>query len=131
MNNLKMRRKRAFVKAKLFKIASVYLFTKTEYRFSLHKVNSDSALFGLIASGVKNDFEVCELAFGKDGKRNRKIALMQVEGLIHICGQDQEELVSMKSPFIAIEELKDSLNQLPAEQLAFISDRLPISMFGV
>ena len=30
MNNLKMRRKRAFVKAKLFKIASVYLFTKTE-----------------------------------------------------------------------------------------------------
>ena len=131
MNNLKMRRKRALVKAKLFKIASVYLFTKAEYRFALHKANNDPSLFNLIASGVKNNFEVCELAFGTDGKRNRKIALMQVEGLIHICGQDQEELVSMKPPFIAIEELKDSLNQLPAEQLAFISDRLPISMFGV
>ena len=94
-------------------------------------MNHDKNLFEQIASGNYNDFEVCELAFGKDGKRNRKIALMQVEGLIHICGQDQEELVSMKPPFIAIEELKDSLNQLPAEQLAFISDRLPISMFGV
>ena len=75
------------------------MFTKTEYRFALHKVNSDKILFKQIASGNYNDFEVCELAFGKDGKRNRKIALMQVEGLIHTCGQEQEELVSMKNPF--------------------------------